>query len=70
LHRYGIDTMKISQRRKTSKPPQRRKRTDTVERAQRALERTSEKPAPRTDDPSRDKATIADGVLEPLEHAD
>jgi hypothetical protein len=54
------------------KRPRQRKRAraTTVERAEQALERASEKPPQKTDDPARDKTTIADGVIEPLKHAD
>lgn len=51
-------------------PPPARQRASTVERAEQALEQTSDKPPPRTDDPARDKAKIEDGVIEPLKHAD
>lgn len=48
-----------------------RRRKNTRERAERALEQTSDKPPQRTDDPARDKAKIdADGVIQPLKHAD
>ncbi|HUQ08100.1 MAG TPA: hypothetical protein VM261_36645 [Kofleriaceae bacterium] len=56
--------------RKTPKPQPARPRATTVERAEQALEQASDKPPPRTDDPARDKATIEDGVIKPLKHAD
>lgn len=52
------------------RPNRKQKRPDTHDRAEQALEQASDKPAPRTDDPSRDKAKIEDGVIEPLKHAD
>jgi len=47
-----------------------RRRKNTLERAERALEQTSDKPPQRTDDPASDKAKIEDGVIRPLKHAD
>jgi hypothetical protein len=61
---------KPTQRRKNTKPVPARKRATTVERAEQALEQASDKPPPRTDDPSRDKAHIQDGAIKPLKHAD
>jgi hypothetical protein len=56
--------------RKPSKPRPRRRRATTVERAERALERTSQNVDTHTDDPARDKAEQDDGVLKPLPHSD
>lgn len=50
--------------------PEKSKRATTAEVAERVLEKASDKPKPRTDDPARDEARIEDGVLEPLPHAD
>jgi hypothetical protein len=52
----------------TRKPP--KKRANTVERAEQALEKASDKPKPKTDDPARDKAPMEGGVIQPLPHAD
>jgi hypothetical protein len=47
-----------------------RKRANTIERAEQALEKTSDKPKQKTDDPVRDKAPMNDCVIGPLPHAD
>lgn len=62
--------MKRKRREQKRTSPPERKRATTVERAEQALEQASEKPVQHTDDPSRDKATIEDGAIAPLEHAD
>ena len=65
----GFAVCRYDMKRKPPRSP--RKRADTKDRAEQALERTSDKPPQRTDDPARDKATIdEDGVIEPLKHAD
>jgi hypothetical protein len=66
----GIDMANRTKHSNPSRPRPARKRATTVERAEQVLEQASDKPAPRTDDPTRDKAKIEDGVIEPLKHAD
>ena len=66
-----VVTMKRNRSRKTSETRPAQKRPNTVERAEQALEKATDKPPQRTDDPSTDKAKIGeDGVLKPLKHAD
>jgi hypothetical protein len=50
--------------------PQKRRRAPTLERAKRALERTSEQEPTHTDDPSRDRTETKAGVIQPPKHAD
>lgn len=54
----------------SAKPRPVRKRATTVERAERALERTSENEPSHTDDPARDKAEQEGSVIKPLPHSD
>lgn len=53
-----------------AKPARAHPRASTVERAERALERTSENVPSHTDDPARDKAEQDNGVIKPLPHSD
>jgi hypothetical protein len=55
---------------KSARPRRVRRRADTVERAERALERTSGNVDTHTDDPSRDQAETVAGVIKPLKHSD
>lgn len=59
-----------SKKRKPAKPARAHPRATTDERAERALERTSENVPTHTDDPARDKAEQSGGVIKPLPHSD
>jgi hypothetical protein len=50
--------------------PRKRRRAPTIERAERALERTSEQEPTHTDDTSRDRTETKAGVIQPPKHAD
>lgn len=53
-----------------NKTPPNRQAPKKTGRRQRAPEPTAEPRPTKKDDPSRDKAEIKDGVLQPLPHAD
>jgi hypothetical protein len=55
---------------KPAKPAKPKPRATTVDRAERALERTSENEPTHTDDPARDKAEQDGSVIKPLPHSD
>jgi hypothetical protein len=61
---------KPRKRRKPATPARAHPRATTVERAERALERTSQNVDTHTDDPARDKSDMSGGVIKPLKHAD